>query len=1364
MPAGALAVAILVAAGLIAARAPVLVLVGLPLAGACVVLFVLSAQLWLTRVAERRLAGARADAAASGRGGARRTSTGGRRWLGVPPFHFTSPAAWAMTQTKAAWEAAPDAARPSLPGAPPFLEAALDSLLRLILRDFVLKWYSTLSDSPAFPAAVDRTIRDTLVALAGRVASVDWSEVLVGRILPLLTTHLESFHIADEAVRAGPSDSDETDLFVASRFASSTKGGKLHPAIDVASINSRPAEEAWLRELAGGILPLVVPEREMESAAVRVMVREIVACAVLLPVFELLSDPDWYNRMIDDKAGAAIRDQKMVNEFREALDKQGSALAAVNFQIVSPKTPPPARKTEIVSVRTSARQFDAWLAGINAVKTLGDARRLRSDVTAQIRKAKLATDGRGLDEVVEGVKVADWVDFIERLYTAKRKIDRRIAKLGGTDYQGRAPSLMASPDSHVSPVALRDLLLEPTAVTYIMEFLERRRHASRAQFWLLVEGLKDPLEELDAEQPATTTSAAEHGASALEDICMIWDAYLSRDPFHSSSAHLHTVRSFVEREPATSVSPQEIRRVRHALFAIQGDVLLLLEDEDLPAFYRSDLYFKAVATLPTIPSHPSSVVTPPTPAAPLPPLRPYSRTNPLVPPLRKTPSPSPSSVTPLASPTFPSRPASPALLGQPLGQRPQRTDTAPPQVTFQAAFNRPATRRADLFDSDAPLRDPVRKVSGGSVETVASVLSAPTMERRKSNLADSLEFLMSPPPEVDRTPLFGAENSVDVVGDEVRGDDEDAPSDDDYVQVQTIEAIQEALSSILATDARTQPGSGKSSASLSSLQDVASGAVGARPSTEGQRRATMPTDQAAGTPPLSSTTGPASSFARTLPTREGTRSPPPLPARPRLRPVFDDGETLEDVDVGGPAEPDFDPHSIVLPAPGDLNLPAEVARLTESLAKLKSQEAVVEALIRKAELTGNASELKLLVKSRESLRREIRAASFQKDQFEAQATENELSPDRTRVAIPGTTVGQAGPGAQSFQLYLVEVHQVNPDGSFRAGWIVTRRYSEFSSLYNKLRDKYVAARCLDFPSKRLVGIWSKEFIEQRREGLERYLQSLIKLPVVCQSNELRAFLSQQTIALPKSNTARKVVYPLLPGQALRNLYRGLTSGIDDVLGTSTTSMVDTIVARLGQQAAEFAGLSGGKFSDEDLVGQLSGVPGSGSGTPGEEGLTNFTAPICDLFINIFALQERNNWLRRQAILIVLQQVLGGTIERKFRDGVKMLLAPPQLAGYISTLQNAMWPDGELRPKEPPRTSAQKAATKESAGRNLATLMPDVAANLIGRQNAKQGARRIFAVLQNRRLNKHLIYSVVDEVVAVLFPELSEQRNRPLFLS
>jgi len=301
---GRFALSLLVVA--IFARASFLNLALVALALVTTVVAVLGAWVWAARVAEQR------TARASARHGSGRARGGGARqrpldgtWAGVPPLHFTSPAAWAMTQTKAAWEAAaaagPASSRTSLPGAPPFLEAALDSLLALVLRDFVHRWYDNLSDSPVFPAAVDRTIRDTLVALSTRLANTpDWSEVLVGRILPRITAHLEHFGQAHESLHAGAGDSDEADLFVASRYAD-LSGARLHPAVDVAGTNSRPAEEAYLRDLFGALLPLVVPGREMDSPAVAVMVREIVSSAVMLPVFELLSDPDFYNRLIDDK-------------------------------------------------------------------------------------------------------------------------------------------------------------------------------------------------------------------------------------------------------------------------------------------------------------------------------------------------------------------------------------------------------------------------------------------------------------------------------------------------------------------------------------------------------------------------------------------------------------------------------------------------------------------------------------------------------------------------------------------------------------------------------------------------------------------------------------------------------------------------------------------------------------------------------------------------------------------------------------------------------------------------------------------------------------------------------------------------------
>ena len=49
------------------------------------------------------------------------------------------------------------------------------------------------------------------------------------------------------------------------------------------------------------------------------------------------------------------------------------------------------------------------------------------------------------------------------------------------------------------------------------------------------------------------------------------------------------------------------------------------------------------------------------------------------------------------------------------------------------------------------------------------------------------------------------------------------------------------------------------------------------------------------------------------------------------------------------------------------------------------------------------------------------------------------------------------------------------------------------------------------------------------------------------------------------------------------------------------------------------------------------------------------------------------------------------------------------------------------------------------GCGFTVVTVDLAANMIGRSNARRGARRIFAVLQNRRLNQHIVYTIIDEV-------------------
>lgn len=341
-------------------------------------------------------------------------------------------------------------------------------------------------------------------------------------------------------------------------------------------------------------------------------------------------------------------------------------------------------------------------------------------------------------------------------------------------------SLGGEPTAAPRPrVSLREILLQPTSLSYFMEYQERRKRSLPVQFWCLVEGLKDPLDDgnLDATAPIAEPTPATI-ATTRSDVALLWDAYFATNALGISAKHIRVIKAFVigpsppvgsQAPPPATVSGAELRAVRRAVFAAQSDVLAEMEEDDYPGFVQSDLYFKALADLPDLSD------TPPLPSSALfasaPPER-APRQRALSHPDQHTSSPGRLSTNSKSSATA----APPPLLSPraPLGL--QRTDTAPPQVTFRAVFDqqRPAltARKADS-DGDAERRHPSRKPSTTSLDSFLPAASAAAGKRKGGPMTDSLEFLFaSPTDEAEpglRPALFGDEGEATDVDEESGG-------------------------------------------------------------------------------------------------------------------------------------------------------------------------------------------------------------------------------------------------------------------------------------------------------------------------------------------------------------------------------------------------------------------------------------------------------------------------------------------------------------------------------------------------------------------------------------------------------------------
>jgi len=98
---------------------------------------------------------------------------------------------------------------------------------------------------------------------------------------------------------------------------------------------------------------------------------------------------------------------------------------------------------------------------------------------------------------------------------------------------------------------------------------------------------------------------------------------------------------------------------------------------------------------------------------------------------------------------------------------------------------------------------------------------------------------------------------------------------------------------------------------------------------------------------------------------------------------------------------------------------------------------------------------------------------------------------------------------------------------------------------------------------------------------------------------------------------------------------------------------------------------------------------------------------------------------------------------------------------VNLIKDDIWPKGQLNTAREPRSVEERTHTRRSANQKLSTFMPDLVASILGRSNARRGARRIFSILQNRRLNQHLLYTILDEVIQALFPETKRELLKPL---
>lgn len=81
---------------------------------------------------------------------------------------------------------------------------SFNQLIEYVIRDFVLSWYKSISADPTFPSHVDHTLRLVLSRFITQSTQINWADLIVTKMVPIVSEHFRKFTAADAAVRENP--------------------------------------------------------------------------------------------------------------------------------------------------------------------------------------------------------------------------------------------------------------------------------------------------------------------------------------------------------------------------------------------------------------------------------------------------------------------------------------------------------------------------------------------------------------------------------------------------------------------------------------------------------------------------------------------------------------------------------------------------------------------------------------------------------------------------------------------------------------------------------------------------------------------------------------------------------------------------------------------------------------------------------------------------------------------------------------------------------------------------------------------------------------------------------------------------------
>ena len=1230
----------------------------------------------------------------------------------------------------------------------PQIQSHLNQLVEHVSMDFINNWYKLISSDAAVVSRVEYSLHYILNELKTRIEKSDVVHLIVSKVCPLLTMHMRELQKAEyllraERVQKNTPEGDEQDYLLARCY----NGGKLHPAVSTSATASIELELAHLRKRVQTILPLLLPKNEAGSRLIHTILREVLVCKILQPVVDSFTDSDYWNLLFDSLSETIIQSEQSLGRKFGDLDKMSLGLDDMIGGPNQEAYKPP--------------MFDDFMKQIKTCDTVAEANRLRDLTAAELQTKQKEILGYEPDEIVNGVKVSDISVYIQKLELALRRIDKKMSMLNA-----KKPG-----DGH-EKLTFQVILEDQSLFPYFSSYLEHHSRSFYLQAW---ESIYNLFIQIGVENASQLDSVLQSDlvkqwdiSIIAEQFCEIYnEAFSDMTPFKIaiSQSTLTALQTLNETLAMNDDQVSQDVLLNQGGFKLiqqtQNELFAILQKDDYPEFLKSSHYTRMMSSIngDNFPSLNQSSISQREDDS-LSNGERYSNE------LERASS---DDIDVLED--YPARKSRAMGIIESVFKRRKKSPVKQFHTDFQSTLAVDAVSPVAIR-LDSNFEGELQDILSNDDNTFSAASNTKSGRKLGSDSLEKEDFSRSRSASPEMMPKHGTFSFVNLRKKDKANSHLSPSETPDRRSIRSTspmpdqEASQFLSPSVDSSKNRraSNPKLIDETKKLSADRDI----VKARRSSAIRRDGSAAHEE-------TDTTG-SKDVAEADPDWQygkgeeddemnapiSDHSIQNIPLIPRTR--------QELIDL-------FQPDQDILPSM--IASPKKVMEINDELVRLRNErdeiEKQTEVAAKRDKESDDGVSMKALRFMSIGVNEELKRLLNEKRKLELDELENIIMPDRCAISIGESQVTTND--GKNFAIYPIQIQRLNIDGVV-SGWIVMRRYSEFLTLHQGLKSKFPGiVNMYDMPGKLLNGILKikRQYLEARRAALERYLQNLTRHVDVCKSTEFRKFVAHPEVIRLLFDVAGEL-------NTKRSFFKNILQTVD--------SSVDSFKQRLRSNQ-----ISGGAqpISSHDFFGQSpssSGLLGSSplhQPKPGMIGAAmnpssfnlnsasqqpysssafsgmadrdlagathnSATDAVIDLFIELFELKERNNWLRRNAVVILLQQLFGGTVERKVMESLRWAVGEENVAYVLKYIIVSYWPNGVWGPQYPIRTVEARRRTRLETQNKLSNILPEMIGNVVGRQNAKRGGLKWCATFQNRRLNQHLMYTIADELLNLLFPE------------